>query len=135
MLQCLTCIAFCSISAPPLPPTPTPTGTYAGVLARAVVVQCNAQRKLFDKLIHMGVEKSLCVWVLDFLQDKSQSNLAGEPPRRSPSTSVPPLPPPPPAGGRGGCALASAVVIVHSVSSDPSAVSYTHLTLPTRRTV
>ena len=24
-------------------------------------------RKLFNKIIHMGVERSLCVWILDFL--------------------------------------------------------------------
>ena len=107
------------------PPTssPIPTDTYARVLTRCccfvcVCVECNSQRKLFDKLIHMGVERSLCMWVLDFPQDNPLSDLAGEPPRRSPSTSVPPLPSPPPAPRV--CALASAVVIVHSVSSDPS---------------
>ena len=54
--------------------------TYARVL---FVDFCSAfstiiPRKLFGKLIHMGVERSLCVWILNFLQDRPQSVRIGK---------------------------------------------------------
>ena len=53
------------------------SGTYARVLfvdfSSAII-----PRKLFNKLIYMGVERSLCVWILNFLQDRPQSVRIGK---------------------------------------------------------
>ena len=56
------------------------SGTYARVLFVDFSSAFNTiiPQKLFDKLIHMGIERSLCMWILNFLQDRPQSVRIGK---------------------------------------------------------
>ena len=56
------------------------SGTHARVLFVDFSSAFNTiiPQKLFNKLIHMGVERSLCVWILDFLHDRLQSVRIGK---------------------------------------------------------
>ena len=56
------------------------SGTYARVLFVdfSSVFNTIIPRKLFNKLILIGVERSLCMWILDFLQDRPQSVRTGK---------------------------------------------------------
>ena len=56
------------------------SGTYARVLFVDFSSAFNTiiLRKLFNKLIHMGFERFLCVWILDFLQVRPQSVRIGK---------------------------------------------------------
>ena len=56
------------------------SGTYARVLFVDFSLMFNTiiPLNLFNKLIHRGVERSLCVWILDFLQDRPQSVRIGK---------------------------------------------------------
>ena len=73
-------------------------------------------RKLFNKLIHMGVERSRCVWILDFLQDRPQSVRIGKQTSREIPVNV---------GAPQGCVLSPLLFSLFtndSVSSEPSVV-------------
>ena len=73
-------------------------------------------QKLFNKLIHMGVERSLCVWILDFLQDRPQSVRIGKQTSKEITLNV---------GAPQGCVLSPLLFSLFtndSVSSEPSVV-------------
>ena len=91
------------------------SGTYARVLfvdfSSAII-----PRKLFNKLIYMGVERSLCVWILDFLQDRPQSVRIGKQTSKEITLNV---------GAPQGCVLSPLLFSLFtndSVSSEPSVV-------------
>ena len=92
--------------------------TYARVL---LVDFCSAfntiiPRKLFKKQIHIGVEKSLCMWILDFLQDRPQSVRIGKQTSKEITLNV---------GAPQGCMLSPLLFSLFtndSVSSEPSVV-------------
>ena len=93
-------------------------GTYARVLFVDFSSAFNTiiPRKLFNKLIRMGVERSLCVWILDFLQDRPQSVRIGKQTSKEITLNV---------GAPQGCVLSPLLFSLFtndSVSSDPSVV-------------
>ena len=93
-------------------------GTYARVLFVDFSSAFNTiiPRKLFNKLIHMGVERSLCVWILDFLQDRPQSLRIGKQTSKEITLNV---------GAPQGCVLSPLLFSLFtndSVSSEPSVV-------------
>ena len=94
----------------------------SGTYARVLFVDFNSAfntiipRKLFNKLILMGVERSLCVWVLDFLQDRPQSVRIGKQTSKEITLNV---------GAPQGCVLSPLLFSLFtndSVSSEPSVV-------------
>ena len=94
------------------------TGTYARVLFVDFSSAFNTiiPRKLFNKLIHMGVERSLRVWILDFLQDRPQSVRIGKQTSKEITLNV---------GAPQGCVLSPLLFSLFtndSVSSEPSVV-------------
>ncbi len=94
------------------------SGTYARVLFVDFSSAFNTiiPRKLFNKLIHMGVERSLCVWILDFLQDRPQSVRIGKQTSKEITLNV---------GAPQGCVLSPLLFSLFtndSVSSEPSVV-------------
>ena len=94
------------------------SGTYARVLFVDFSSAFNTiiPRKLFNKLIHMGVERSLCMWILDFLQDRPQSVRIGKQTSKEITLNV---------GAPQGCVLSPLLFSLFtndSVSSEPSIV-------------
>ena len=94
------------------------SGTYARVLFVDFSSAFNTiiPRKLFDKLIHMGVERSQCVWILDIPQDRPQSVRIGKQTSKEITLNV---------GAPQGCVLSPllfSLFINGSVSSEPSVV-------------
>ena len=94
------------------------SGTYARVLFVDFSSAFNTiiPRKMFDKLIHMGVERSLCVWILDIPQDRPQSVRLGKQTSKEINLNV---------GAPQGCVLSPlqfSLFINDSVSSEPSVV-------------
>ena len=94
------------------------SGTYARVLFVdfSSAFKTIIPRKLFNKLIHMGVEGSLCVWILGFLQDRPQSVRIGKPTSKEITLNV---------DATQGCVLSPLLFSLFtndSVSSEPSVV-------------
>ena len=94
------------------------SGTYARVLFVDFSSAFNTiiPRKLFNKLIHMGVERSLCMWILDFLQDRPQSVRIGKQTSKEITLNV---------GAPQGCVLSPLLFSLFtndSVPSEPSVV-------------
>ena len=94
----------------------------SGTYARVLFVDFNSAfntiipRKLFNKLIHMGIERSLCMWILDFLQDRPQSVKIGKQTSKEITLNV---------GAPQGCVLSPLLFLLitnDSVSSEPSVV-------------
>ena len=94
------------------------SGTYARVLFVDFSSMFNTiiPRKLFNKLILIGVERSLCMWILDFLQDRPQSVRTGKQTSKEITLNV---------GAPQGCVLSPLLFSLFtndSVSSEPSVV-------------
>ena len=94
------------------------SGTYPRVLFVDFSSAFNTiiPRKLFNKLIHMGVERSLCMWILYFLQDRPQSVRIGKQTSKEITLNV---------GAPQGCVfppLLFSLLTNDSVSSEPSVV-------------